>query len=62
MIDDITSCEVTVFIGAIGGVIAMILSCILKSRCSKIRCCCFEVERDVIRSSQLHNVSVQNPV
>ena len=37
---------------------AGILSCILKSRCSSISCCGIKIERDVIPSQDLANVSV----
>jgi hypothetical protein len=41
------------------GVAAGCLSCVLKSRCQKIKCCGIECERDVIPSQDLANVSVQ---
>ena len=41
------------------GVIAGCLSCILKSRCSSIKCCGIELKRDVIPPSSLDSVNVE---
>lgn len=41
------------------GVIAGCLSCILKSRCSSIKCCGVELQRDVIPAAELNNVQVE---
>ena len=32
----------------VGSLIAGILTCALKSRCTKIKCCCIECDRDVL--------------
>ena len=45
-------------LGMIGACCAGILSCILKSRCTKISCGCFSIERDVIPASEINNVQV----
>ena len=37
------------------------LACILKSRCTKIKCCGFEVERDVIPVKDLNSVKLEMP-
>lgn len=37
------------------------LACVLKSRCTKIKCCGFEVERDVIKASDFKNVNISVP-
>ena len=41
------------------GVFAGCLSCILKSRCSSIKCCCIELQRDVIPAADLNAVQVE---
>tara|TARA_R110001632_G_scaffold26395_3_gene71390 strand:+ start:135 stop:341 length:207 start_codon:yes stop_codon:yes gene_type:complete len=41
------------------GIIAGCLSCVLKSRCSTIKCCGLELQRDVIPATDLNNVQVQ---
>ena len=42
------------FIGCFSG----FLACILKSRCTKISCGCFSIERSVIPPNELRNVTV----
>ncbi len=37
---------------------AGMLTCILKSRCTRISCCGISIERDVIPASELNNVQV----
>lgn len=43
----------------LAGCCAGLLSCILKSRCSSIKCCGIELQRDVIPAPDLNNVQVQ---
>ena len=43
------------------GCFAGLLSCILKSRCSSIKCCGIELQRDVIPASDLNNVNIDMP-
>ena len=45
------------FIGCFSGALA----CILKSRCTRITCGCFTIERNVIPPNELRNVSVDIP-
>jgi hypothetical protein len=45
------------FIGCFSGALA----CILKSRCTKITCGCFTIERNVIPPNDLQNVSIDIP-
>lgn len=45
------------FIGCFSGALA----CILKSRCTRITCGCFSIERNVIPPNELRNVSVDIP-
>lgn len=45
------------FIGCFSGVLA----CVLKSRCTRISCGCFTIERSVIPPADLRNVSVDIP-
>ena len=47
--------------GLLGGAIAMCLSCVLKSRCSRIKACCVECDRDVVSEAELRNVEVTPP-
>lgn len=47
--------------GGMGALLAGILACGLKSRCSRIKCCCVECDRDVIPARDLNNVSVDIP-
>lgn len=42
----------------IGACCAGFLTCILKSRCTRISCGCFSIERDVIPAAELNNVQV----
>ena len=44
-------------LGICAGCFGGFLGFILKSRCSKIKCCCIELERDVL---DLENVNPQN--
>lgn len=37
---------------------AGMLTCILKSRCTRISCCGISIERDVIPAAELNNVQV----
>jgi len=34
---------------------------LLKSRCRIIRCCCCEMQRDVVSEDNINNVSLQSP-
>ena len=45
-------------LGMIGACCAGMLTCILKSRCTKISCGCCSIERDVIPAAELNNVQV----
>ena len=45
-------------IAAIGTLIAGILACALKSRCSRIKCCCIECDRIVIPPSELNQINM----
>ena len=47
--------------GGVGATLAGILACGLKSRCSRIKCCCIECDRDVIPSRDLNGVTVEVP-
>ena len=48
--------------GGICAILAGILTCGLRSRCSRIKICCIECDRDVIPSTELNGVSVNvNP-
>ena len=40
------------------GIIAGCLSCILKSRCSTIKCCGLELQREVIPATELNSVNI----
>ena len=49
-------------IGAMGALLAGILTCGLRSRCSRIKICCIECDRDVIPSTELNGIGVNvNP-
>ena len=52
---------ITIFAG-FAGVLAGVLACGLKSRCSRIKCCCIECDRNVIPPDQLNNVRVELPM
>ena len=54
-----SNCELVVLVGTIGGILLGVLSCVLKSRCSLIKCCGVEIHRDVIAES---NLSKADPV
>ena len=41
------------------GCCAGFLSCILKSRCTNVKCCGLELQRDVIPPSDLSSVNVE---
>ena len=45
--------------GLCGAALAACLTCALKSRCSKIKCCGFECDRQVISEGELANASVE---
>ena len=45
----------------IGGGITMCLRYFLKSRCTTIKCFCFECNRDVIPSTELNEVTISTP-
>ena len=45
------------FVGFVGG----ILTCALKSRCSRIKCCCLECDREVLPPKDLNSVNVEMP-
>jgi hypothetical protein len=38
--------------------VAGILSCALKSRCTKIKLCCFECDREVLKGDDLKNIKI----
>jgi len=42
----------------VGACCAGMLTCILKSRCTRISCCGISIERDVIPPTELNNVQV----
>ena len=43
--------------GALGGV----LTCALRSRCSKIKCCCIECDRQVLTAAEMRNTNIEIP-
>ena len=45
----------------LSALIAGVLACALKSRCSRIKCGCIECDRDVIPVASLNNVRVDIP-
>ena len=55
-----TNCELVVLVGTIGGILLGVLSCVLKSRCSLIKCCGVEIHRDVIGESNLSKANLSN--
>ena len=55
-----TNCELVVLVGTVGGILLGVLSCVLKSRCSLIKCCGIEVHRDVIGESNLSKANLSN--
>jgi len=55
-----SNCELVVLVGTIGGILLTTLSCILKSRCSLIKCCGIEIRRDVITESNLSKANLTN--
>ena len=56
--ENITICEITSLLMVVGGLISGCLVCILKSRCSTIKCGCIKLERNVIDEKELRNVSI----
>mgnify|MGYP003651207681 CR=1 FL=1 len=44
--------------GGIGALFAGILTCVLRSRCSRIKICCMECDREVIPSTELTGIGV----
>tara|TARA_A100000171_G_C2036170_1_gene98197 strand:+ start:308 stop:514 length:207 start_codon:yes stop_codon:yes gene_type:complete len=55
-----SNCELVVLVGAVGGILLTALSCILKSRCSLIKCGCIEIKRDVIGEANLSKANLNN--
>ena len=55
-----SNCELVVLVGTIGGILLGVLSCVLKSRCSLIKCCGVEIHRDVIAESNLSKANLSN--
>ena len=55
-----SNCELVVLVGAVGGILLGVLSCILKSRCSLIKCGCIEIKRDVIAETNLSKANLTN--
>ena len=49
---------IIVILTMLGGCGAGILAFMLKSRCRSIKCCCLELERDVIPVSELNNIEL----
>lgn len=46
-------------LGGLTGVLGMSLTCCLKSRCSHIKMCCIECDREVIPVTELNSVIVR---
>ena len=44
--------------GGISGIVMLILSCGLKSRCVRIKCGCWECDRDVLEPQHFASVDV----
>jgi len=55
-----SNCELVVLISAVGGILLGVMSCILKSRCSLIKCCGVEIHRDVIAESNLSKANLSS--
>ena len=55
-----SNCELVVLVGTVGGILLTAMSCILKSRCSLIKCCGIEVHRDVIAESNLSKANLSS--
>lgn len=55
-----SNCELVVLLGTIGGILLTAMSCILKSRCSLIKCGCIEIKRDVIGETNLSKANLTN--
>ena len=55
-----SNCELVVLVGTIGGILLGVMSCVLKSRCSLIKCCGVEIHRDVITESNLSKANLSN--
>ena len=49
-------------VGGVSATFALLLSCLLKSRCYRVRICCIECDRAVIPSTELNNVSLERRV
>ena len=45
-------------LGLAGGCFTYLLTYFLKSRCTLVRCCCFQCERQVLEGADLANVEV----
>jgi len=56
--ENITICEISSLVMVVGGFMSACLVCILKSRCSTIKCGCIKIERKVINDNELKNVSI----
>ena len=46
--------------GFISTIFIRVLTFVIKSRCSKIKCCCVECERDVINQANLNNTIIRD--
>ena len=55
-----SNCELVVLVGTIGGILLGVMSCVLKSRCSLIKCCGVEIHRDIITESNLSKANLSN--
>ena len=48
----------------LGGASALVISCcmcVLKSRCTRIKCCGVEIERDVLTGSEINMAQITPP-
>ena len=52
--------ELVILVGTVGGILLTVMSCVLKSRCSLIKCCGIEIRRDVISETNLSNANLNN--
>ena len=50
---------IIVILTMLGGCGAGVLAFMLKSRCRSIKCCCLELERDVIPVSELNSIELR---
>jgi len=48
------------FAGAISVSVGMVLTYFLKSRCSRVKCCCIELDRNVVELDSTQ-IEIQNP-